>query len=228
MQNKIEAFNQAQAEFSASYKHLKLLNEELNRQQRIFDALDVEIIEIQAQQEKGKNGEELPNAGKFLKLHQQEKELLAKQEGIQQFIQQIEHNRQCVTLDLVELKRRLIDGYSDLMESLANKAFDDLIAQISEPLSNAILTMMKSENFARVLREQENTFREDIDPFDHLMKFFFEKLTEKTEKALRTAGETASPDILKYQLNYSELDEIPDISPIKLKQQREALMQIKP
>lgn len=33
MQNKVEAFNQAQAEFSASYKHLKLLNEELKRDQ---------------------------------------------------------------------------------------------------------------------------------------------------------------------------------------------------
>ncbi len=222
MQEKFEAFKQAQAEFSASFKHLQSLNKEIDRQEKILNALDVELADNQAAQEKGKNSAELPKAGQFLKLYQQKKELTVKKAGIQQFIQQIAHNRQALELDLVEYKRRLINAHSDLMEALSNQIFEALSEQITEPLNNAILTMMKSAHFIELLRNRENTLRENIDPLEFILDVFLNNVKDKMQKY---KGEITNQEILKYQLNFNELDEIPEISPIKLQQLRQALKQ---
>ncbi|QLB43576.1 hypothetical protein [Mannheimia pernigra] len=222
MQEKIDGFTQANAEFSAGYQHLASLKEELNRQEKILIGLDNEISNLQAVQSKSENSEDVPNAGVFLKHYQKEQELIAKRSGIRQFIQQISHNIDVLTLDLAEKKRGLINLHSELMEGLGGAMIEELAAQIAPALRNAILTIQTSANFAEFLRNRENILRKNIDPFDYLMNVFIETLTEK---ARSDAGEAPDDEALKYQLNHNELDEIPDISPIKLQQKRQALTQ---
>lgn len=214
MQKKINTFTQAQAEFSAKYDRLQNLNEEQARQEKVFKALQADIHAIQAQQNSESN-----NSGQFLKQYQQETDLKTKQAGIQQFIQQLEHNRQLLMLELSDDKRSLISAYSDLMEATGNQYLQDIALKTVEPLRNAFLTIQQSADFMANLKSCENILRKNIDPFDFLMETFINLLLENGIKT----GENTDPVIQKFTLNFAELDEIPDISPIKVQQMRKAL-----
>lgn len=68
MQQKIDLFNQTQADFSAGLHQLDALNKEIDRQSKIVLALDSEISELEAQG-KETNGHDLPDSDNFMKFY---------------------------------------------------------------------------------------------------------------------------------------------------------------
>ncbi|MCW9698140.1 hypothetical protein [Avibacterium sp. 20-129] len=216
MQIKIDEFQQANADFSAGLYQLENLEKEIERQEKIIQALDVEIAELSnAEQQSG----EKPNSEEFIKAYKKAQEAQSKRAGIAQFIQQLQHNKQMLLLDLAEKKQHLINAYSSLLEARGEQIFDEIIAQICQPLANALLAISQSITFKNDLRQRENILRKTIDPMDFLLSQFMQKLEESGVKYLNQKD----PTIAAYQINAAQLDQIPDISPIKAKQMREAL-----
>lgn len=215
MQQHIDTFTQAQADFSAKYDRLQQLNKEQEKQEKIFKALQAEISEIQTQQGTDEN------AGQFLKLHQKSNELSNRIAGIKEFIATLEYKHQLLILELAESKPQLINAYSLLMEAKGNQALETIAENTLKPLRNAFYTITQSTAFTEKLRNFENITRKNIDPIDFLMKSFINLLLEKGIKT----GEQDDQKTQEYTLNFKELDEIPDISPIKIKQARQALTQ---
>ncbi|QIA76060.1 hypothetical protein [Rodentibacter caecimuris] len=220
MQHKIEQFTQHQAEFSAGLHQLETLDKEIDRQNKIILALDNEISELE-EQGKATNGQALPDSDLFMKFYSKEREARDKRAGVRQFVKQLQHNRECLTLDLSETKRRLIHAHSDLVESAGEKIIDEITSQICQPLANALQAISLSEGFKADLRNRENILRKNIDPLDFILTLFMQKLEQKGVKLLNQKDRT----ILAYKLDFEQLDKIPDISPIKANQLRQALRQ---
>lgn len=218
MQQKIDLFNQTQADFSAGLHQLEALNKEIDRQSKIVLALDGEISELETQG-KETNGNDLPDSDNFMKFYGKEREARDKRAGVRKFIQQLQHNREELTLDLAETKRRLIAAHSDLLESAGEKILNELAEKIAQPLANALQAISQADGFKTDLRNRENILRQNIDPMGFLLNQFMQKLEQKGATLLNQKD----PTLAAYKLDAEQLDKIPDISPIKAQQMREAL-----
>ncbi|MDU7462953.1 MAG: hypothetical protein E7K78_01840 [Haemophilus haemolyticus] len=218
LQQKIDLFHQVKADFSAGLHQLEAQNKEIDRQSKIVLALDSEISELEAQG-KETNGHDLPDSENFMKLYGKEREARDKRAGVRKFIQQLQHNREELTLDLVETKRRLIAAHSDLLESSGEKILDELAEKIAQPLANALQAISQADGFKTDLRNRENILRQNIDPMAFLLNRFMQKLEENGVTLLNQKD----PNLGAYKLDFEQLDKIPDISPIKAQKMRESL-----